>query len=47
MLEPLILLISIETITAEFMRQHVIKFNIYEEKFENIVVMAEGVKGFL
>jgi len=47
MLEPFILQISIETITAGFMRQHGIKYNIYEEKCENIVVMAEGVKGFL
>ena len=47
MLEPFILQISIESITAGFMRQHGIKYNIYEEKCENIVVMAEGVKGFL
>jgi hypothetical protein len=47
MLEPSILQIAIETITAGLMSQHVIRFNIYEEKFENIAVMAEGVKGFL
>jgi hypothetical protein len=29
------------------MSQHVIEFKKYEETFENIVVMAEGVKGFL